>query len=81
MAYTIKYWQHLQGGKVTNAAANTSTVVPFCTNFSGLPLIFSNYVGCEGSTTCRSAVSTASFTLHTGLAGTVDWLAVYTTTC
>jgi len=81
MAWVIKYWDHIQSGHVYDVGAGASTIVPFCGSFTGLPVVLSAYVNCEGGTTCHSAVSTASFTLHTGLAGTVNWLAVYNSTC
>ena len=81
MTWYIKYWNHVQTGQITNAGASASTVIPFCTNFTGIPRVVHDYANCEGGTSCHSNVTTASFTLHTGLAGTVDWIAILSTEC
>jgi len=77
----IKYWNHVQVGQVTNAGAGASTIVPFCQNFTGIPRVVHDYAGGESGTISHSATSTATFTLHTGAAGTVDWIAILSTEC
>ena len=81
MAWTIKYWDFCQTGIETGLGANASTAIPFCKSFSGTPRVVANYVNCEGGTTCISNISVGSFTLHTGLAGTVNWIAIYNVEC
>jgi len=75
---TIKYTDFIQSGTITNIAAQGSTVVAFTTNFPITPVVQLNYANAESGTLSYSSASTASFTLKSGVAGTIAWTAILT---